>query len=461
MPPAPLALAQPLACTLPPSIMHDTCTLGADVYATLSYLPSHAARRRSQVAVSLSDNADDALALVETHRATVIVACGGGTTHENEDRPSLQLDQHGLLVGLSRAARDPQRVPPMPPLVVAVMAPGQVAVAPWSTGASAVAALFLAGQETGNAWADVLLGDVNPAGKLPVTFPLHEDDMTPPCEGPSANHCVYTERLDVGWRRLIHKPVGFAFGHGLSYTRFEYRWATRPALSNIMNVDDAHQQNGSQLATNSSVQVGMSVRVRNIGSVPGAEVAQLCARGPRLERGIGRYPLSLAHAGRLDFFSRGHRHAIPARCGRAATCATWLREDTCARAERRAPRRVCCRCTRSLLLECGLWAGRCFAGRPRLADCTWRLRVHRRLVLARLALECNPAYLMNGDHIPVIYSVFTCNEHRGHHSSDGEESQGQGQLYHAPAWWGEVVWGICTVGALQRFPPWDGTTDRR
>jgi len=264
-------------------------------------------QRGVQVAVSLSDNADDALALVETHRATVIVACGGGTTHENEDRPSLQLDQHGLLVGLSRAARDPQRVPPMPPLVVAVMAPGQVAVAPWSTGASAVAALFLAGQETGNAWADVLLGDVNPAGKLPVTFPLHEDDMTPPCEGPSANHCVYTERLDVGWRRLIHKPVGFAFGHGLSYTRFEYRWATRPALSNIMNVDDAHQQNGSQLATNSSVQVGMSVRVRNIGSVPGAEVAQLYMRYPPV---AGEPPLVLRGFVKTPVLAPNEEHLV-------------------------------------------------------------------------------------------------------------------------------------------------------
>jgi len=264
-------------------------------------------QRGLQVAASLSDDADDALALVETHRATVIVACGGGTTHENGDRPSLRLDQHDLLVSLSRAARDLQRVPPMPPLVVAVMAPGQVATAPWSVGASAVVTLFLAGQETGNAWADVLLGEVNPAGKLPVTFPLDEDDMTPPCEGESTNNCVYTERLDVGWRRLIHKPVGFAFGHGLSYTRFAYQWVARPTLTNAMSSDDANPQGGPHLTSNTSVQVRMVVRVRNTGSVPGAEVAQLYMRYPS---SAGEPPLVLRGFAKTSVLVPNEEHDV-------------------------------------------------------------------------------------------------------------------------------------------------------
>ena len=79
------------------------------------------------------------------------------------------------------------------PLVVAVMAPGQVAVSPWAQNASAVLTMFLGGQETGHGWADVLTGAVTPSGKLPVTF-VHDDaDAQPsgPCMGEESGHCVY------------------------------------------------------------------------------------------------------------------------------------------------------------------------------------------------------------------------------------------------------------------------------
>eukprot|EP00966_Prymnesium_polylepis_P218833 5064267-Prymnesium_polylepis.1 len=82
--------------------------------------------------------------------ATVAVACAGGTTSEGRDRPTLRLDQHDLLVRLAAARRTI-------PLVVAVMAPGAVA-APWAAGVDAAAALFLAGQATGAAWAAALTG---------------------------------------------------------------------------------------------------------------------------------------------------------------------------------------------------------------------------------------------------------------------------------------------------------------
>ena len=67
----------------------------------------------------------------------------------------------------------------------------------------------------------------------PVTLPLREADVTPPCAQPG---CQYTEGLAVGWRRLHGQPVAFAFGHGLSYTTFEYSWAS-PSEIEISSAD--------------------------------------------------------------------------------------------------------------------------------------------------------------------------------------------------------------------------------
>ena len=85
------------------------------------------------------------------------------------------------------------------PLVVLAMAPGPI-VAPWAADAAAALAIFLAGQATGEAWARVLLGEISPSGKLPVTFPLREEDARPPCD---TSTCVYDDRLHVGWKALI------------------------------------------------------------------------------------------------------------------------------------------------------------------------------------------------------------------------------------------------------------------
>ena len=102
--------------------------------------------------VSRSDSVAEALAAAGQARALLV--CASSVTSENADRSSLKLDQHELLVGLSAAAASGALTVP---LVVALMAPGAVAVAPWAHGASEILAMFLGGQETGNGWADVLL----------------------------------------------------------------------------------------------------------------------------------------------------------------------------------------------------------------------------------------------------------------------------------------------------------------
>ena len=84
-----------------------------------------------------------------------------------------------------------------PPLVVAAMAPAQILV-PWAAKASAAVVMFLAGQATGEAWANGLLGEGSPSGKLPVTLAVSEEGTLAPCDEPT---CVYDDRLSVGWKR--------------------------------------------------------------------------------------------------------------------------------------------------------------------------------------------------------------------------------------------------------------------
>lgn len=101
--------------------------------------------------------------------------------------------------------------------------PGAV-VMPWkeSPNISAIAAMFLGGQETGNAWADVLFGDKAPAGRLPIMIPETENDTIAPSTNLSV---VYYERLRTSYRNKDFKAA-FPFGHGLTYTTFTYEGAT-------------------------------------------------------------------------------------------------------------------------------------------------------------------------------------------------------------------------------------------
>ncbi len=96
---------------------------------------------------------------------------------------------------------------------------------PWINKAKAVIQSWYAGQEYGNALVDVLTGATNPSGKLPTTFPVNLSD-TPAFESyPGKNlQMDYDEKLLVGYKwydKNLIEPL-FPFGHGLSYTEFEY-----------------------------------------------------------------------------------------------------------------------------------------------------------------------------------------------------------------------------------------------
>jgi beta-glucosidase len=117
---------------------------------------------------------------------------------------------------------------------------------------AAIIQLWYPGQEGGTALADVLFGDYNPAGRLPVTF-YKSVDQLPPFEDYNMKGRTY--------RYFEGEPL-FPFGYGLSYTKFEYSNMTIP--NNIKTGDE----------------IKISVEVKNTGKVTGDEVVQVYVKTP-------------------------------------------------------------------------------------------------------------------------------------------------------------------------------------
>jgi beta-glucosidase len=127
---------------------------------------------------------------------------------------------------------------------------------------------WFGGQEYGHALADVLLGEAEPGGRLPTTWPASEDGL--PSTQPQDGVLRYTEGLFIGYRgydRDERVPL-FPFGHGLGYTTWSYESVT---------VDCA--PDGQPLPP-PGAGVAVCAEVRNTGSVAGQEVVQVYASRP-------------------------------------------------------------------------------------------------------------------------------------------------------------------------------------
>lgn len=193
-------------------------------------------------------------------KADVVIFVGGLNKNENQDcegadRRSLNLPygQDELIGELARVNRN----------LVAVIISGNAVAMPWVNEVSAIVEAWYGGTEAGNAIASVLAGEVNPSGKLPFTFPVRLEDNPAialdayPGDGKQVE---YKEGIFVGYRwndRERIKPL-FCFGHGLSYTTFEYGKVTAE---------------GRQMGPDGTITV--SVPVKNTGSRAGAEIVQL------------------------------------------------------------------------------------------------------------------------------------------------------------------------------------------
>ncbi len=205
--------------------------------------PAEAIPAAMQEAAALAGRSDVAVVVVRDYR------------NEHADLPSLTLsNEQDLLIQVVAAAN---------PRTIVVVASGGPVLMPWLDQVPTVLESWYGGQEQGNALADVLFGDVNPSGKLPVTFPRSDQD-TPVSEPSQYSRTElvanFSEGLAVGYRgydQLGIEPL-FPFGYGLSYTSFAYAQ---------LQVDPA--------TTNGTGAIRVSFTVTNSGSRAGAEVAQV------------------------------------------------------------------------------------------------------------------------------------------------------------------------------------------
>ena len=139
---------------------------------------------------------------------------------------------------------------------------------PWLSSTPALLQAWYGGNETGNAIADVLFGNVNPSGKLPLSFPIRDEDNPAFLNYRSERgRVLYGEDVYVGYRfyEKTLRDVAFPFGHGLSYTKFE--------------VKDLH-------VNDDETNIAVTSTVSNVGPRDGAQVVQVYVsqRAPSVNR---------------------------------------------------------------------------------------------------------------------------------------------------------------------------------
>ena len=140
---------------------------------------------------------------------------------------------------------------------------GPVDVSDYAGLSDAILCVFIPGMEGGRAAADALLGEINPSGKLPVTFPKRYADCPSSIHFPGRNQETwYGEGIFVGYRYYDYEEIEprYPFGHGLSYTTFETGGAR---LSN------------HTLRLGRQDEVRLTVKIKNTGDMAGKEVVQI------------------------------------------------------------------------------------------------------------------------------------------------------------------------------------------
>ncbi|WP_437965805.1 glycoside hydrolase family 3 C-terminal domain-containing protein [Sorangium sp. So ce260] len=232
-----------LTHAVPPGAIAVAFSLGVEV-------PARPDEEELARAVELARSSDVAIVVVGTTEAI---------ESEGFDRSTLALPgRQDELISAVAAAN--------PRTIVLVNSGGPVTM-PWRDDVAAVLLTWFPGQEFGSAAADVLLGAVEPGGRLPTTWPSRDEDVPVLSTKPENGKLVYAEGLHVGYRAWARAGVtpAYPFGHGLGYTRWEIVDVAAPP----------------SVAAGEAVEA--RVQVRNVGPRRGRHVVQLYLSRPGSE----------------------------------------------------------------------------------------------------------------------------------------------------------------------------------
>ncbi|MEJ2245212.1 MAG: glycoside hydrolase family 3 C-terminal domain-containing protein [Acidobacteriota bacterium] len=196
-------------------------------------------------------------AVAAAKRSDIAIVFAAEQMGEGQDKIALALpgDQNRIIHAVAQAN----------PRTIVVLHNSNPVSMPWLDEVAAVVEAFYPGQEAGSSIARLLFGDVNFSGKLAMTFPADEDQgpgtffLDYPGDGMTVN---YSEGVLVGyrWYDARNQEPLFPFGHGLSYTSFQY--------------------SDLQVSPSDGNRVTVNVRIKNTGTREGAEVVQLYLGSP-------------------------------------------------------------------------------------------------------------------------------------------------------------------------------------
>ena len=211
-------------------------------------------QRLPDARIDYVDGSDPAQAAELARSADIAIVFGTQWAGEGFDVP-LALDAGGDALIDAVAAANPH--------TVVVLETGGAVLTPWAGKVPAIVEAWFPGTAGGEAIADVLTGRVNPSGHLPVSFPASLDQLPHP-QAPGKAEVHYDEGALVGYKWYDSHTLtpAFAFGHGLSYTRFQFSGLTARVTGGTIKV---------------------SFSVRNMGRIAGKAVAQLYAAAPGWE----------------------------------------------------------------------------------------------------------------------------------------------------------------------------------
>ena len=242
---------------------------GFNVLYEQGYSEELAYKKASEKAENLAAAAIQLAEKAASKNIPVLFFCGLTDRFEGEgfDRETLDIpaEQSNLLSHIVKTGCK----------IILVTFSGSPISLPLADNANAILHMYLAGEASAEACAELISGNVNPSGKLAETFPLSPDDV--PCAqwfAKETDTVEYRESLFVGYRyyETFGIPVKYEFGYGLSYTTFEYSdlKVSEPSADGIVTI---------------------SFTVKNTGSVKGSEIAQVYVLPP--DTGIIRSKIEL------------------------------------------------------------------------------------------------------------------------------------------------------------------------